>query len=217
MNPTGLLLLALVVFLLWRNLPGALIFVRPGLIRCRPKGGAESVATEIRGPAMREMAGEIEELGFEPVGVLVEKRPLAPSKKELVWARPEDRAFAVVSPVGNEAWLQFVTPFEGGALVITADFRWPSVEEENYLAGGLPAGSPLEILNTHKRRVQRFVDAGKRPDERYSLEARAETCGAYYARGPGRREIRRREVKGLMFTTVALVWIGIFLAGVLGR
>src|SRR5690606_3225665 len=94
---------------------------------------------------------------------------------------------------------------DDGATVITADYHWPSVEEPDYLAGGLPGASPQEILNTHKRRVQRFLDEGRTLDERYTLEARAEACEAFYGRGPGRREVRRREIKGLMFTAAAVI------------
>lgn len=210
-----LVFFGLVGFLLWRNLPGALLFVRPGFIRCRPVGGKEHVSA--RSPAMREMVRDIEDLGFEPVGVVAQHRPLARAQQELVFASREDRSFAVVSPVRNEAWLQFVTPFQGGTTVITADYRMPSVDEKDYLAGGLPNGSPSEILLTHKRRVQRFVDEGKAVDDRWTVEARAETCGAFYARGPGRKEIRRQEVKQMMFATVALVWVGMMVVGALKR
>ncbi|WP_373044516.1 hypothetical protein [Vulgatibacter sp.] len=202
-----ILFFGLLGYLFWRNLPGALIFVRPAFIRCRILGGAEAVEGAIRGPAMQEMTAEIEELGFEPLGLMVEQRPLRRGRRELVYGNPEARTFAVIAPVGNEAWLHYVTPFDGGATVITADYHWPSIEEPDYLAGGLPAGSPLEILNTHKRRVQRFVDEGRSVDGRYTLEARAEACGAFYAKGPGRREVRRREVRGVMFTTAALIMV----------
>lgn len=203
------LFFGLLGYLFWRNLPGALSFVRPGSIRCRIGGGPDAVGLAATGPAMREMIREIEELDFEPLGLLVEKRPLRRGRRELIYANPDTHSFAVVAPVGNEAWLHYVTPFVDGATVITADYRWPSVEEPDYLAGGLPGGGPLEILNTHKRRVQRFVDEGRVVDERYTLEARAEGCDAFYARGPGRREVRRREIKGLMFTTAALVVVAL--------
>ena len=82
---------ALIGFLFWRNLPGALIFVRPGLIRCRMAGGVDAMAPISRGPAMREMIDEIEELGFAPLGVLTEQRPLARTRRELVYASADAR------------------------------------------------------------------------------------------------------------------------------
>lgn len=200
------LVFALLGYLFWRNLPGALLFLRPGWIRCQVAGGPEAVAlAAARTQAMREMIQELEELGFEPLGELVEKRPLRRSRREAVLAAPGARSFALVEPVGNEAWLHYLTAFDDGAVVITADYRWPSVEEPGYLAGGLPGAGPTEVFNTHRRRVQRLADEGRSVDERYTLTARAEACEAFYARGPGRREVRRREIKGLMFTTAALL------------
>jgi hypothetical protein len=211
------LFFGLIAFLVARNLPGALVFLRPAFIRCRVEGGPEAAPRVARGMAMREMGNDLEEQGYAPVGVLSERRPLARARRELVVASPEGEGFAVVAPVGNEAWLHFVTTFEDGSTVITADYRWPSVERKDYLAGGLPGGSVLEVLNTHRRRVRRFVEEGRRPDERRTLEARREACNAYHARGPGRREVRRREVKAMMFTTVAVLWAGMVLVSTLTR
>mgnify|MGYP001389226391 CR=1 FL=1 len=198
------LIFGLLGFLFWRNLPGAVAFVRPGAIRYRVEGGP-AAAHATRSPATREMIAALEDLGFTPLGTAVEKRPLRPGRHEIVLANPEERAFAVVAPVGSEAWLHYFTAFEDGGAVITADYHWPSVEEPGYLAGGLPGAGPQEILNTHRRRVQRLVEEGRAVDDRYTLEARAETAEAFYARGPGRREVRRREIKGMMFTTAALI------------
>lgn len=195
----------LIGYLLWRYLPGALLFVHPGWIRSRIVGGPETATSAVRGPAMREMAREIEDLGFEPLGLVVEKRPLGRSQRQLVYGSAEERTYAVVAPVGNEAWLRFVTHFSDGAVVITADYRWPSVEEPGYLAGGLPSGSPAEILATHRRRVQRFVDEGRSLEEEQTLEGWVRSSDRYYAKGPGKREVRRREVMGMMFTTALIV------------
>ncbi len=195
----------LIGFLLWRNLPGALAFVRPGWIRAKIAGGPDAVSA--RGPAMRQMLGDLEELGFQPLGLIAEGRPLAATRHELVLAHPEARCFAGVRPVKNEAWLSFVTPFSDGATVITTDYHWPSIDEGDYLAGGLPGSSPLDVLNAHRRRVQRFVDAGHPLDDRFTLEARAEAGRAFYATGPGRRDTRRREIRGMVFSSVALIWV----------
>lgn len=200
---------ALIGFLLFRNLPGALAFVRPAWIRTRVKGGPDGVVG--RGPAMRQMLTELEAEGFEPLGVIAEERPLARSREELVLVHREGRCFAGVRSVFDEAWLTLLTPFQDGAVVTTADYRMPSIDEPDHLAGGLPGNGPYELLNAHRRRVQRFVDGGHPPDERLSLESRAEAGRAFFATGPGRREVRRREVKAFVFATVALIWAGTFL------
>lgn len=200
---------ALIAFLLYRNLPGALAFVRPSWVRLRAAGGPDDVIA--RGPAMREMLGQLEALGFEPKGIVVETRPLTRPVREFVLASPEARCFATVRQVRNEAWLSLVTHFADGAAVFTADFHWPSVDEADYLAGGLPGNGPAELLNAHRRRVQRFVDAGRPLDASYDLAALERAGGRFFAEGPGKRELRRKEIRGLIFAGGALIFMGSFL------
>lgn len=202
---------ALIAYLLFRNLPGALIFLRPGWIRTRIVGGADQVVGNT--PAMRQMLGELEDDGFEPLGVIVEKRPLRHGVEELVLMHPEGGCFAGVRQVGNEAWLSLLSPFSDGTMVITTDFRLPSVDEDGYLAGGLPGNAPLELLNAHRRRVQRFIEAGHPLDDRLSLEARVEAGEGFYAKGPGRREVRRAEIRSTVIATVAVIWAVMYAVG----
>lgn len=199
---------ALIAFLLWRNLPGALAFVRPAWVRPSIASGPDGVAA--RGPAMRDMLGQLDELGFSPLGVVATRRPLARTSRELVLASADERSFATVRPVKNEAWLSYVTHFDDGAAVITADFHWPSVDEADYLAGGLPGSGAAEVLAAHRRRVQRFVDAGRPVGASYDLDALVRAGRRFYAKGPGRRELRRKEIRGLIFATGALIFMGSF-------
>jgi hypothetical protein len=197
----------LVAFLLVRNLPGALVFVRPAWIRIRREGGPETVSPHGHGIAVAEMLDGVEDLGFSPLGTLRESRPLAGSQKQFVFAREEDHAYAGVMPVRDEAWLLFFTPFEGGQVVVTTDFRVPAVEDADYFAGGLPAATPTEVWNAHKRRVARMVESGAHPAAGLSLEGREAAWRAFYRTGPGRREVRRREARAFMFSlfSVALL------------
>lgn len=200
-----LVLTALLVgFLLFRNLPGALLFLRPSWIRTRREGGPEAVSPHGHGVAIAEMLDAVEDLGFTPQGVLRESRPLGPSRKEFVFAHEAEHAFAGVMPVGDEAWLFFFSAFEGGGVVITADFRWPATERPDYLAGGLPAATPVEVWNAHRRRVARMVELGGRPVTGLTLARREEVARAFYATGPGARETRRREARPFMFAVFAL-------------
>lgn len=206
---------ALIGVLLFRNLPGALMFVRPGWIRQAAKGGPDAVGPEARGPAMTVMLDDLLDAGFQPLGLLEERRPLSRAIVELVFIHEEVGCFAGVRPIRNEAWLTLSTPFRDGALVTTSDFRLPSVDEDDYLAGGLPGSGPHELLNAHRRRVQRFVDAGREVDDRLSLEAREEVGRRFYTEGPGRREIRRKEIKAMAFSSIALIWTGSFIVGLI--
>ncbi len=198
----------LVAFLLVRNLPGALIFVRPAWIRARREAGPEAVTPHGHGVAVAEMLDAVEDLGFAPLGVLREKRPLGPAQKEFSYGNEAEHAFAAVLPVRDEAWLFFFSAFEGGRAVVTADFRWPATERDDYLAGGLPAATPTEVWNAHRRRVARMVETGARPITGLSLERREEVAREFYRTGPGRREARRRETRAFMFSVFALALLG---------
>lgn len=211
---TQLILTVLLVgFLLVRNLPGALAFLRPAWIRTRPVGGPDAVSPHGHGMAVAEMIDSLEDLDFAPQGAMVEERPLARSQKELVLAREEDHAYAGVIPVRDEAGLRFFTVFEGGRVVITTDYRVPAVEEADYMFGGLPGASAAEVWNTHKRRVARMVEAGARPVSGLSLEGRVAAARAFYATGPGRREVRRREARAFMFSLFSVALLVSAVAG----
>lgn len=200
---------ALVLFLLWRNLPGALLFVAPKLVRVRTEGTPESVEGSAHGSAIRQMLEDVEALGFAPLGIKWERKPLGRGQKEFVFASEEERAWAGVMPVGNEAWLYFFTPLALGGAVITADFKWPSAEDPDYLAGGLPAATPTEVLAAHRRRIRSLQEKGLAVAERFDLPAREQAARAFYAGGPGAREARRRELPHLLFAGTGLAWLGL--------
>ncbi|HEY0839668.1 MAG TPA: hypothetical protein VGD74_05735, partial [Vulgatibacter sp.] len=44
----------------------------------------------------------------------------------------------------------------------------------------------------------------------YDLEAFVRAGSRFFAKGPGRRELRRKEIRGLIFATGALVFMGSF-------
>ncbi len=200
---------AMVLFLLWRNLPGALLFLAPKLVRVRTEGTPASVEGAGHGTAIRQMLEEVEALGFAPLGLKWEQKPLGRRQKEFVFASTQERAWAGVMPVGNEAWLYFFTPLALGGAVITADFRWPSSDEPDYLAGGLPAATPTEVLAAHRRRIKGVEEQGLGLAERFDLAARELAARAFYAGGPGAREARRRELPHLLFAGTGLAWLGL--------
>ncbi len=208
---------ALIAFLLYRNLPGAILFLAPKLTRIRVEGGPGEVTAAGHGSAIATMLEDVKALGFSPLGVKWEKKPLGMTQKELVLASEAEHAFAGVMPVTNEAWLYFFTPLEGGGAVITADFKWPAADDADYLAGGLPMGTPTEVLNAHRRRVKSLEAKGLRPAAGFTLADRERSARAFYESGPGRRETRRRELARVVFAGAAVLWIGFLVRAVLHK
>lgn len=208
--------LGLVAFVLVRNLPGALLFVRPGFTRWVRRGAPGHNPVASHGVAVRDMLAELEELGFEVLGEGVEHRPLRAGRAEIVLASPQEHSYAIVRPVADEALLHYLAPFEDGSTVITADHAWQAADEPTYLAGGLPGSTPAQLLNAHRRRVARFLETGRAPSP-LDLEARGRLLERFYATGPGRMETRRREAKNAVLAAVALGFVGMLLKRLLER
>jgi hypothetical protein len=199
----------LIAFVLVRNLPGALLFVWPGFTRWSRRGEGHR-PDALHGVAVRDMLAELESLGFRVLGEGEERRPLRPGRAEIVLASEAEHSYALVRPQEDEAFLHYWAPFEDGSLVVTADHPWSAVESPGYLAGGLPHSTPTQLLNAHRRRVARFLERGRVPSP-LTLEGRGALLERFYARGPGRGETRRREVKNAVLAAVALGFAGMLL------
>lgn len=201
MNWMPLLFFALLALLLWRNLPGALAFLRPGWLRVETISSDASLGT----PATRQMERELAALGFSPLGTLLVGRPLERRQSEYLLASEADRSYAVVFPRSGQAWLRFVTPLAGGGRVVTADHRVTPVDQGGYVVGGLPGVPPDELWAAHRKRVER-VARGKKPSGEIGLQEWIADEQDFYTKGAGKDEIRRREARRFVFTAAGIVW-----------
>lgn len=201
MNPENLrilLIFGLLGLVVLRNLRGFVLFLRPGAVRYRILPGED----ELMDPAVRQMGRELAELGFAPAGRVSQARPLSRSVEQTVYANDEGD-YAVVFPVDREAWLYFFTEPRPGAYVLTADHRFPSAQREGYRTGGLPNASPAEVYAAHRRQVERGGEAAGAPAD---LAAYVGAARRFFAKGPGREDLRRRSFRGFLFASAALVW-----------
>lgn len=202
MNPELLrilLIFGLLSLVVARNLRGFVHFLAPGALRIRARPGD----ADLDEPAVRQMGRELAELGFSPLGTVTQKRPLSRSILQRVHAN-EAGDYGVIFPVGREAWLYFLSEPREGSFVLTADHRFPSSQRTDFHTGGLPNASPEEVYKAHRRQVDRLgaAGAGAAPD----LAAYMEGAGRFFAKGPGREDLRRRSMRGFLFASAALVW-----------
>lgn len=212
---------ALLAFVLVRNLRGFVLFLAPGRVRYEALG--EDVSTT--DPALRTMFRELEELGFSPLGRVLESRPLSPKVEQSVFRSGDGRDMAMVFPRQREAWLSFVsTPAD--AVVWTADHVFPTQELGGFVTGGLPGASPQELLAAHRRRAARLEKAGSdavaqasggevalaegegvgEGESAGALAAYIDAAKRLQRRGPPKGELRRRSTRGFLFATAALAW-----------
>ena len=204
---------AVAVWLFFRNLPGALLCLWPGLLRARETDDDGSL-DPAREPAMERIDGGLRALGFEKVGALSIRPPLSAGWAILVYATPGapgpsaskgEGAFADVGVREGALSVTFFTPFAGGGAILTSDHRRPAIERPGYLAGGLAGTDVPELWAVHRRRIEHFERPGV-PWTDWSIAGRVAADEALY-RGPGRRELRVRSAPALLVTALALALI----------
>jgi len=153
---------------------------------------------------LEEVERVVAPLGFERLGGHAETLPLRRPSATYDFALGSE-------PVWGSAWRQegevrfaLLTAFEGGGLVVTADYKRPGIDRPRYLAGGLPDASPEQLLAAHRRRVERLRQSGLSPVSDLSLDSRIRAARAFY-RGPGVREVRLSAANALILSLMALV------------
>lgn len=176
---------------------GAVLFLFPR-IRIRAEAGAPPPSS-----ARLRAGAALEALGFVPLGVVEERGPLgALARDSDAYASTTRGVFADVLQEGaGSPRVQFVTPFDDGAAVLTAAFRRGAVITDRVQAGGMP-DAPLEaVLAAHEKGVARLAATHGRPAVAEDVESRAAAARAWYD-GEGRRELRRAHL--LAFGIAAL-------------
>jgi len=207
------LLLAAVVFV--RNLPGLLLFLRPGWLRVIPEpDGSRRVDAQL----FDDIEAELAPLGFKRIGTHLESPPLGRGVLNYDLVNDEVPAFASAFRRRGTVDLYFLTPFEDGAFVLTADHKRHAVDRADALSGGLPGANPEQVLAAHRRRVEGLTEAGRHPAPGRDLAARGSAAQGWFE-GAGSREIRLRHFNDLLLAIlsfVILVAVGAFFLDVFG-
>jgi hypothetical protein len=191
----GLVLAGVLLFLnFWR----ALLFLVPHTVRVEPEApGDQMDLPDVLAP----LAEQLQALGFTSLGSHEEKPLLQKATRSYDWAHPQERVFATLHLGGDETpRLYFLTPLAGGGFVVTASYRRPALDLPAYRSGSLEDAAPERLLRAHVRRLEGLAPEGP---EVFTWEGRVEAGRAWY-RGLGRREIRRQNLQGLLWTAIAL-------------
>ena len=193
--------LALAAFVLWRNLPAALLCLWPRLMRAR---GEDESWPRVDRFLFTQMEEELSPLGFKRLGVHVERAPLARGELAYDFVHDAEHTWATATVQGEEARLVLLTPFEGGAFVRTADHKVASLERDGEcLSGGMVGAEPEHLFAAHRRRVERLKESGRVAQADLSLEARVKAADRWIG-GWGARELRIKNLNGLAMTVVGL-------------
>ena len=199
------LISALAAFVLWRNLPGALLCVWPRMLRAR---GEDESWPEVDKDLLSRMEEELVPLGFERLGVHVERAPLRRGIVAYDFVHQGESTWATARAQGREVTLTLLTPFDRGAFVLTADYHVQSHDRPGlFLAGGMPGAQPEPLLAAHRRRVDRLKQAGRTPGSDLSLESLVRSANDWFA-SFGARAQRMQHINHLLMTVMALGLVG---------
>lgn len=195
---------AVAIWILFRNLPAALTFLWPHLLRAQETDDDGSLDPE-REPAMERVDKALRELGFEKVGAIQVRPPLSSGWANLVYAAPALHAFADVGVRAGAMAVTLFTPFAGGEAVMTSDFKRATSERRDFLAGGIQGADVPGLWAVHRRRVEHFKPASS-PQvwDDFTVAGRVRADEVVY-HGPGKRELRGRAVASAVVALFALV------------
>lgn len=198
---------------LWRTLPGALLFLFPWAVRQRAEPADENPASADPEP-VRLTAPALEALGFERLGIRREKSALGPDTLSFDFVHRAEKTYASVYLVEKKTRrLYFFTPYDGGASVLTADHKRPSSALDGYyLAGWLKNATPDQLWAAHKRQLKAMDDTGRERVAKGTLANRMDCAQAWF-HGAGKKEIRLRQLTPAAMTALALVMLGAVVVG----
>ena len=186
------------------------LLVTPTAIQCEFEEGSEALVGEAGSEGVCELLERLRQLAFTPLGIKVELQPLGSKFRELALASREAKSFASILVVKHlpRLYYYYYTPFEDGAIVLTANGLFRSTELPDYIISAIPGTTPRELLLFHKADIDKMIDAGHRPFSEFTQESRVDATGLFYRSIHSKRRMRLASFLGLLILTV--------IAGVVG-
>jgi hypothetical protein len=201
-----------------QGLPFLLVMRKPGSLRCWFEDPAEAQERTRHSPELQEWIGRLKALGFDELGVKVEKMPLwGGSYREVALVSQESDIYAsiVMRNNGSPASLYYYTPLHGGGMIFTRNFGdGPEFEGDGVSVQNVPSGDFAFVLDVHTRRLDTFRERGRMPRVAASQAARVEATHAFYAGEYARRNSIRVST-GIAGCVAALAILGCIAIGVL--
>jgi hypothetical protein len=194
----GLIALAGATFFL----PIIIFCAYPRSVRVWFEAGPEGIE-KIASQEARNVIAILRELGFEPLGVKVEKPWLRAPIRELSFVARDRSCYAAIAALRVGARIYFFSLFPGGGLVLTANGMFPSISSPNVGQQSFRAMAPRELFERHHQAVASF---GRRAEVGASQDERLAATRTYYAT-PEVQAVLRRTAFFLAFWFVALEWL----------
>jgi hypothetical protein len=188
-----LVAMTVVLFLMWGlpNLRVFFILLFPRKIRSAFEGDADAIQPDDYPEKTQELLSSLAALGFQPLGIKSEQQPLL-RVQELSYASAEDRTFAAVCRYeGEHPHYYLYTPFQDGAVVLTTTQAMEPVRTDTFVHHGVTQKSPAEVLEQHRKQVEKMSKKGHEPYNDFGRAARLKATDAYYA-NPGAAQLQNQ-------------------------
>ena len=175
----------------WKFLPGGTYLFFPSGVRSHFDNHNAYSQEFLQQGNVRSITEQIEALGFFPIGVKIEQRPLWGSISDLSFASNSGHAFASITVINNKTLYYFFTPFSGGQAVLTANDGFPAVHTEDFIQSTANTVTPSDLLAIHQRYVDEFRKKGFIPFSEYNQQTRLEATSLYYKINAVRGRMRK--------------------------
>lgn len=153
---------------------------------------------------VRATMARLADAGFGYLGWRTEQWPLFGRSHCLEFVSPAESICASVFRVAGRTVIHLFTPMAPDAFVLTTNGRCRPTDSGDYIHAVCPAGELEELLQTHRRNVQRLAHSGRAPLAVADQQSRIAQLAAYYRHPQVRREMRGQ---------VAGMWGFYFLSG----
>jgi hypothetical protein len=174
----------------WIYIPRTVFLFRSGF-RFYFDSNPNASITRIHKREVTRIADELVSLGFNYIGVKIEKFPLwGGSIKQLSFASEKNCAFATIYISWYMVSYYFYTPFKDGQYVLTAYNSFQDMNRKNYIIARLKSNDSQNGLELHKNNVQVFRNKGFIPYHEYSKQSRLQASDAYYQSSIARSQWR---------------------------
>ena len=157
---------------------------------------------------------KMEAVGFSQLGFMVDKQPLwGKGTRELVLASKVDKAFASAGFRGNKPSYFFYTAFTGGQMVITAYNSFRYFRSDDLVTEVVSTEDLGEMLQTHKKQVDEFINKGYTPFTDFSRESAIKATDLYYRSPAPLRQLRIAGAINLGFLLLCVLVFGLAVWG----
>jgi hypothetical protein len=203
----------LALFVIWQArsiIPRLVTFFLPVRRVLYFEDEAAQPINETRQAALQPTIEKMEALGFKRLGLMVEKYPLwAGLTRELTMVSPNDHIIASLGFRRNSPSYFFYTPFDEGGVVITSHNSFRDFKREGFSTFVVASGEPAEMLESHKKTVEEFVNTGYTPYSEYTQEAVIRATNQYYDSPYPKQQLRLAGMFNLLFLVLCLFLLAV--------